>query len=77
MTMMKPQDTASGQGQYPVDNNTYNLMQVIVSKLESIEAYNKYMKDASGQTRGIFEELVRQDTQAVHKLMDALKQGMR
>jgi hypothetical protein len=37
------QQTQSKQGQdgYPVDNNFYNVMAVMVSKLESIEAYKK------------------------------------
>ena len=65
------------QGQYPVDNNTYNLMQMTVSKLESIEAYQKYLKDADDRTRGIIEELMQQDRQAVGRLIDALKQFLR
>jgi hypothetical protein len=65
------------QGQYPVDNNTYNLMQMTVSKLESIEAYQKYLKDADDQTRGIIEELLQQDRQAVNRLMEALKRSFK
>ncbi len=68
---------AQGQGQYPVDNNTYNLLQVLVSKLESIEAYEKYQKDANEQTRGILQELAQQDRQAAQRLLDALRQTLR
>jgi hypothetical protein len=69
---MKTQDQ-SMQGQYPVDNQTYNLMQVIVSKLESIEAYKKYQHDGGGQ---VYQELVQQDTQMVHRLMGELKKAL-
>ena len=67
---------ASGQGQYPVSNNTYNLLQVLTSKLESIEAYGKYERDADEQSRGIFRELADQDRQAVQRLVGALKQAL-
>ena len=52
-------------------------MQMTVSKLESIEAYQKYLKDADDQTRGIIEELMQQDRQAVNRLMDALKRSFK
>jgi hypothetical protein len=69
--------TQGGQGQYPVDNQTYNLMQVVVSKLESIEAYGKYMKDGDQKTKQLFQELIDQDRATVQKLMDSLKACMR
>jgi hypothetical protein len=68
---------AAGQAQYPVDNNTYNLLQVITSKLESIEAYSKYEKDADEQSRGLFREMADQDRKYVERLMGSLKQTMR
>ena len=65
----------SGQGQdgFPVDNQTYNLMQVLVSKLESIEAYKKYQKDGNQQ---VFQELMQQDQQHARKLLGELKQAL-
>jgi hypothetical protein len=68
---------AAGQAQYPVDNNTYNLLQAITSKLESIEAYSKYEKDADEQSRGLFREMADQDRKYVERLMGSLKQTMR
>jgi hypothetical protein len=73
---MKTSDQAT-QSKYPVDNHTYNLMQVIVSKLESIEAYNKYMNDGCGGSHDIYQQLIQQDTESVHRLMSELKQAIR
>jgi hypothetical protein len=65
-----------GQGQYPVDNNTYNLLQMVVSKLEALEAYQKYQQDADEQTRGVLEEIRQQDTQHAQRLLEALKRAL-
>jgi len=62
--------------QYPVDNNTYNLIQMLSSKLESIEAYQKYEKDADQQSRGLIQEMMQQDRQHAERLRDALKQAL-
>lgn len=74
-TAQTGQTGAQGQGNYPVDNFTYDLMQVMVSKLESIEAYQKYMKDADQQGRQLFQEMMQQDQQAVQRIMGMLKQA--
>ncbi len=59
---------------FPVDNNTYNLMQALVSKLESIEAYRKYEKDGS---RDVFERLIEEDSRHAQQLQDELKRTLR
>ena len=68
---------AQQQGGYPVDNNTYNLLQMLVSKLEALEAYQKYQQDADQQTRGVIQEMMQQDRQHAQRLLDALKQTLR
>ena len=67
---------AAQQGQYPVDNNTYNLLQMLASKLEAIEAYQKYEKDANEQSRPVIQELMQQDRQHAQRLYDLLKQTL-
>jgi hypothetical protein len=59
---------------YPVDNNTYNLMQALVSKLEALEVYRKYERDGNQQ---LFQELIREDTAHAERLLEALKQALR
>ena len=60
----------------PVDNQTYDLLQTLTSKLEAIEAYGKYMQDADGDTRKLFEEFRSQDQQCVQRIMEILPQRM-
>ena len=60
----------------PVDNKTYDLLQTLTSKLEAIEAYGKYLNDADGDTRQLFEEFRDQDRQAVQRLMQILPQKL-
>lgn len=70
------QQGSSGQGAYPVDNNTYNLIQMLASKLESIEVYQKYQKDADQQTRGLIDQMMQQDRQHAEQLVQTLAQKL-
>jgi hypothetical protein len=56
----------------PVDNATYNLLQTLTSKLEAIEAYDKYSGDADSELNSFFEECKRSDEQSVQRLLDLL-----
>jgi hypothetical protein len=56
----------------PVDNATYNLLQTLTSKLEAIEAYDKYSGDADSELKPFFEECKRNDEQSVQRLMELL-----
>jgi rubrerythrin len=71
------QTRQSGQGQFPVDNNTYNLVQMLASKLEAIEVYQKYEKDADQKTRGVIQELLQDDRRHAERLLDALRQTLK
>lgn len=64
------------QGSYPVDNNTYNLLQIVNSKLEAIEAYQRYLKDADDQTRSFLEECLRSDEQTVQHALELLRTSL-
>jgi hypothetical protein len=61
---------------YPVDNNTYNLLQIVTSKLEAIEAYQRYLKDADDQTRSFLEECLRSDRQTVQQALELLRTSL-
>ena len=62
----------SGQGSSPVDNRTYNLLQMLVSKLEAIEAYDIYMEDLEGREQELVQRLQDQDRQAAMELAQTL-----
>jgi hypothetical protein len=71
------QTRQSGQGQFPTDNNTYNLIQMLASKLEAIEVYQKYEKDADQKTRGLIQELMQDDRRHAERLLDTLRQTLK
>ena len=68
--------TKPGQGTFPVDNNTYNLIQMAAAKLESLEVYQKYQKDADPQTRGVIDSMFQEDWRHAEQLVDALRQAL-
>jgi rubrerythrin len=63
--------------QSPVSDVTYNLMQALTSKLEAIEAYQKYSQDAEGPTRQLFDELLDEDRRQADRLLEALREELR
>jgi hypothetical protein len=63
--------------QSPVSDITYDLMQALTSKLEAIEAYQKYLKDADGRARQLFDELLEEDRRQAERLLDALREELR
>jgi hypothetical protein len=64
------------QGNYPVDNQTYNMLQTLTSKLEAIEVYQKYMKDGDQQAQQFFQQMLQQDQEHARKLLGMLKQRL-
>ncbi len=65
---------SGGQGMFPVDNATYNLLQTLTSKLEAIEAYNKYAKDGDQNAQQFFQQMIQTEQQHARQLMQMLKQ---
>jgi hypothetical protein len=56
----------------PVDNATYNLLQTLTSKLEAIEAYEKYGTESDSELRAFFDECKRSDERSVEQLLELL-----
>ena len=71
------QQGSGSQGYSPVDNNTYNLLKVLTKKLEALEVYATYEKDADGRSRGIFQELTQRDRESVDRLLQTLRETLR
>ena len=57
----------------PVDDQMYDLLQALVSKCESIEAYAKYELDSDDEGRQLFQQLGEQDARAAEQLLEALR----
>ena len=70
---MSSRDQSSGRETTLVDNEVYNLITTISSKLEGIAAYQKYEQDGQANDP-IWRELRQQDEQAVRSLLQQLKQ---
>jgi hypothetical protein len=59
---------------YPVPNQTYNLMQALVSKCEAIEAYRKYSKDQGGE---FFQKAMQQEWNEAQEIFNQLKGSLK
>lgn len=74
MTVQASHHHRSSTGiQSPIDDQMYDLLQALVSKCEAIEAYAKYEDDAEGEARELFQELARDDTRHVERLLEQLR----
>ncbi len=62
----------SGQETTLVDNEVYNLIATLHSKLEGLVAYGKYEQDGQANDP-IWRDLRRQDEEAVRRLMQQLE----
>jgi hypothetical protein len=58
------------EGESPVDDATYNLLQALTSKLEAIEAYEIYAQD---DPQGVFSELLSEERSHAERLLQALR----
>ena len=70
---MSAGDQSSGQETTIVDNEVYNLIATIASKLQGLAAYQKYEQDGQANDP-VWRELRQQDQQAVRRLMQQLEQ---
>jgi hypothetical protein len=64
---------SSRSGDFPLDNNTYNVITVIHEKSKGLEAFDQYLEDADENLRSIFEEIREQDTRAIEQLQEHLR----
>lgn len=69
--------SSGAQIRSPVDDQLYDLLQVIVSKCEAIEAYAKYEQDADEQNRRLFQDMAQQDAAHIERLLESLRTQLR
>jgi hypothetical protein len=70
--MTMTQSSAIGS---PISNEAYNVLTVLQSKLEGLEAYRKYVQ--SGSNPQLWQHLAQADTQAVEGLVQELERMIR
>lgn len=56
----------------PVDNQTYNLLQILTSKLEAVEAYAVYEEDFDERALQIINRIAEDDRRHVSELLRIL-----
>ena len=66
-------DQSSGRETTIVDNEVYNLLSTLVTKLQGLAAYQKYEQDGTANDP-IWQELRTQDQQAVQRLLQQVEQ---
>jgi hypothetical protein len=64
---------SSGEEATLVDNEVYNVISTLHSKLEGLAAYQKYEQDGSAND-AIWRELRQQDQEAARRLLQQLDQ---
>lgn len=65
-TMARPHSVAAS----PVDDQTYNVLQALTSKLEAIDAYARYAQD---DPTGLFSELIEDERRHAEQLLGELR----
>jgi rubrerythrin len=56
-----------------ISDSTYNLLAILLSKLEGLEAYDTYLDDMEGEGRQLIEQIRREDERHAQMLRDALE----
>ena len=78
-TMSEPMDTTADDrmdGDWvssPVDDDTYNLLMALTSKLEAIDVYQVYAEDGRP---GLWREMAEDDRRHAERLFNELKQRL-
>jgi hypothetical protein len=72
--MSTSQETVS-RGQFPIDNVTYDLITLIHEKSKGLEAFDKYVQDAQGNSElsQLLQQIRQQDTESVQRLVQVLQ----
>ncbi len=70
---MSAGNQSSGRETTIIDNEVYNLLTTLTTKLQGLAAYDKYQRDGQANDP-IWQELRQQDEQAVRRLMQQLDQ---
>jgi hypothetical protein len=75
-TMSQPMDRdqmAGGMTASPVDDQTYDVLMALASKLEAIDTYRKYGKDGGGE---LWQQLANDDRKHAEMLLSELKRRL-
>jgi rubrerythrin len=60
-----------------LSDSTYNLLAMLLSKLEGLEAYDTYLEDMDGEGRKVVEQISRDDERHAQLLRDTIERLVR
>lgn len=60
-----------------LSDSTYNLLAILLSKLEGLEAYDTYLEDMDGEGRKVIEQISRDDQRHAEMLRDTIERMVR
>lgn len=66
----------AGEIEFPVDDETYNLLQTLVSKLEALDAYRTYLDDSDGEVATLYTDLAQADYQQAERILELLRTAL-
>jgi hypothetical protein len=69
---MSDNGNQSGDGNI-LSNRTYNLLAILLSKLEGLEAYNTYEEDMEQEDMKLLDQIRRDDEHHAQMLRDAIE----
>jgi uncharacterized membrane protein YcjF (UPF0283 family) len=71
---MAQREQSSGQGNFVLDNNLYNVITILHEKSKGLEAYDKYLRDAQSDRElvSLLERIRQQDQQGIQQLQQHL-----
>ena len=78
-TMSEPMDTSMEDGldgawiESPIDDETYDVLMALASKLEAIDTYRTYAEDGRAE---LWQELARDDRRHAEMLVTELRQRL-
>ncbi len=56
-----------------ISDSTYNLLAILLTKLEGLEAYESYLEDMDGDGSKLIEQIRKDDERHANMLRDALE----
>lgn len=60
-----------------ISDATYNLLAIMLSKLEGLEAYDTYLEDMDGEGRRVIEQIRRDDEKHAEMLRSMIEKMVR
>jgi hypothetical protein len=64
-------------GETILSNRTYDLLAILLTKLEGLEAYETYMEDLEDEDRQLVEQIRRDDERHAQMLRERIEQMVR